>query len=515
MNRARILAGLVVALLGISVVTLLRGASEIFSKPYELMHGEGMTSLTANRVGQGLSLYPEVTSTQLITNPYTPVYMLLTGWLSSFFGESLLTGRVVALVCGLLICGVVFLLVRKLTGNPWASLISALLVTSLSVFRFLSVIYRMDTMGVVLSLVGIYMFIRYEGRGRLVFWSIPFFLLAFFTKQNFIAAPIAVGIYLLIKTWRIAFGYTWILVGSFFLLLVLGGLLTNGQMLVHAFLYMWYSLVEGGVWTWGLAHSQEILVSYYPLWISFLLYFGYVLVSKKKLLSLVNIYFVVVGLILIGLTGKGGSAFHYALETFSIGCVLIGILLAKVFESFSQDTRTLKEILLGVAVISLVLFQTLGWPLGKGYDYPKYMDETEESNWKVVDYVKDSGKPVLSYQYSVVTLAENGEANDLYDPALLIIGYLTEREHFGWDQSETVRRLETGYYGLVLLDFDLRSTYGPTPSPSDMVYLRYPRVTEEMAVAIRGNYDLVYVSGYMGSPFYPYQSFLFGYNGGQ
>lgn len=511
MTRNKFLVVLVGSILSINLVTLLIGAFKIFSKPYELMHGEGMTCWTANFIGQGMSLYPEVGSTQLVTNPHPPVYFLVTGGLSSVFGPSLLTGRIVSLLCGLLICGLVFLLVRKLTGNTWVGVISALLVTSLSVFRYLSILYRMDTMGLMFVLAGVYMFVKYEGKGKLIFWSIPFFLLAFFTKQNFITAPIVVCIYLLVKNWRMALKYTGILVGGLVGLLAIGGLLTGGQMLVHNFLYMWYSLVDRGVWTYGIAHSQEILVSYYPIWIAIGLYFGYK-IFKRESLSLVDIYFIVVALILVGLTGKGGSAFHYGLETFVVGSVLVGILLAKGFEVAGGRALILRSGLLG-AVLLLVVFQSLGFPMGEGYTCHEYMEDAGKSTQEVIKYIRESGKPVLTYLYSAVLLAETGEENDLYDPALLVIGDLVHRNSFGWDQSVVVHRLETGYYGIVMLDFDIKRAYGPAPGPGDYLYTNnwYPRVTNEMAWAIINNYDLVYVSGWMGSPLYPYQSYLFEY----
>jgi len=171
LSRGKFLTVLVGSILSINLVTFLIGAFKVFSKPYELMHGEGGTCWTANLLGQGLSLYPEVTPTQLLTNPYLPFYFLVTGGLSSIFGDSLLPGRIVSLICGLLICGLVFLLVRQLTGNTWAGLISALLVTSLSVFRFLSVLYRMDTMGVMFALAGMYLFVRYEGKVNILVYS--------------------------------------------------------------------------------------------------------------------------------------------------------------------------------------------------------------------------------------------------------------------------------------------------------------------------------------------------------
>jgi len=497
MSFIRLFGGLLIISLVGNLVVFLVGAFKILSKPYGLMHGEGYTWYLSRLVTSELSLYPEVTSTQLVTNPHTPLYMLITGSLLPI-SDSLLTGRIVTLVCGLLVCYLVFLIVRHWTKNSWIGLISSLLVTSLLVFKFLAVIYRMETMGVMFSLAGIYIFTKVEDRGPFKYLSILFFLLAFFTKQVYLVAPIAVCVYLVLGygNWKLAFRFGGVFLVSLFSLLAIAGLVTDGQLLLHNFLYMWYALVEEGTVSWGSTYVQ-VIESSLLLWIGIGLYFGY-RIFKKLPVNLIELYFLILVPVWILFAAKPGSAFHYGLETVVVGCILVGFLLWKVL-SFRTSRQTL---LVGLVVI-VILVQSIGFPWGSGYRFRGYLGPTDGIVNEVVDYVETVDGPILSYLYTNVMLAETSVNWDTYDPAILINADLAYKDRFGWDQSVLVDRLESGYYKLVMLEI-------PPPMFSSLLERR---MTKEMATAFKKNYVQVKATPKIGSRYYKYGIYLYSYKG--
>lgn len=516
MSKDKLLVGILGAFLGFGLVSFLIGTIGFISQPYGMIPGEGLYLFQANLVAEGGSLYNPVTSTQYMAVPYPPLYMLVCGWLSSIFGSSLLIGRLVSLVSGVGVVLGIYLITSRLTKSRVVGALAGMLLVSTYIFRFLSPLYRIDMLGMVFSILGIYLALRFENRGKLIYWTIPLFLLAFFTKQYYLAGPIAVCIYLLVKGhWRIgsSLKYGGFYLGLLAVCFLIGGLLTNWELIIHSFLYVgasnrmaWVNLV-GSFRQYALFHT--------PIILGVLGYFGYKLYKRKSLI-LVDSYFLVGLVAMIVATGHIGGTFHYGLEVTVIGCVMVGLLLNKGIQVFREGSPKLKPVLLGGGVFVLACLQILGFPLGQGLLTYQFLDTAEEANKEVILYLSDVDGRALSDRLSYTAEQVEGSPDwILYEPAMLFVGRLYEKEgSLGWDQTELVRRLETGYYELIVTPDPLREIWIPgteTLLSEEGIEMYRERLSVEVSSAMMDNYDLVLESDWMGTNFCPYKTYIFRY----
>ena len=516
MSRDRLLIGFLSAFLGFGFLSFLIGTAGVVGGSSEMIPGEGFQLFVAGLIAKGETLYQPITSTQFLLIPYPPIYTLITGWLAFLFGNSLLIGRMVSLVAGLVVILSICLITGRLTGSRIVGILAGMLVVSTYVFKYLGPLYRMDMLGMAFSLLGIYLAMRFEDRGRLIYWSVPLFLLAFFTKQYFIAGPVAVVVYLLIKNhWRIgsALKYGSLYFGSLVGCLLVGGLLTNWELLIHNFLYLgesnrmaWSSLIGG---------LRAFIFYHFPIVLGVLVYLGYKL-YKKRPLFLTDVYFLVGLVVMIIATGHIGGSFHYGLEIVVVGCTMIGLLIDKAIQIFREGSPDLKSVILSGGVFVLVCLQVLGFPLGQGFLGYQFLDTTDRENQKVVSYIGDVEGIILSDRLGSPMVQIKGSPEwTVYEPAMLFVGYLYEKEgRFGWDQSELVRRLETGYYELVVTPDPIMEIWVPgteTLLGGTEIEMYRERLSKEVSSALVDNYSLVFESDWMGTNLCPYKTYIFRY----
>ena len=87
-TRPQLLLIILCAFLGIGLVTFLWGAINVFSKPIELIWGEGHLWDLADKFSNREPLYRAVGADQYHTLPYPPVFPLITGCATWIFGRS-------------------------------------------------------------------------------------------------------------------------------------------------------------------------------------------------------------------------------------------------------------------------------------------------------------------------------------------------------------------------------------------------------------------------------------------
>lgn len=516
MTRDKLLVGMLGAILGISLVSFVMGISKVIGKPFELVFGESFLWYQADLVSRGGTLYQPLTSTQLQVLPHTPLFALTSGGLSSLFGSSITTGRVLALLCGIGICVLVVLLTKKFTGSWTIGILTGLLLVSSRVFRFLAPINRMDTMGMLLSLLGIYFFIKWENKGRWIYWTIPFFVLAFFTKQYFISAPLGVGIYLLTRrNWKASFSFGGFYLGTLGLGLILGGLLTNWELITQNFIYLGYS----SQMSWNLWVGQIRAGAFYHffLLIGLFGYFGYKLVKKSRL-EVLDIYCLVSLVVFLALVGKRGASYHYMLELVSVGCILVGVLLDRSLFLYRGKKVSMVQAFAGGLLIVILLLQPLGFPLGQGLRSYEYLETTEASYRDILDHIEESGSAVFcdDWVYPMLVEQEGIEVEwQPWDPAALYIGKLHQVEgRYGWDQSDVLQKLDTGYYRLVILEYDLEEIWSEGSGSSRWEWLFNERLSVEVGEKITDNYQLVHTTDWMGTAQQSWKTYLYEYEDG-
>lgn len=195
-------------------------------------------------------------------------------------------------------------------------------------FCFHPVIYwgdagRVDALGLAFALAGLYMVARAELRNGSYLWSLPFFYLAFFTKQSLVAAAAAVVIYLFVSGKRKqSFGFAALLGAGIGLGLAGLAAATGGNYLFFMTMerYTPFS-VEQLVATWGLSLLLYGSLIGLALWQApaFFKAGG----PKRLLLIWGGLAF------LVSLTvGKSGAADYYFFEVLAFLSVMAGLALA-------------------------------------------------------------------------------------------------------------------------------------------------------------------------------------------
>jgi len=173
------------------VLFVLCAANRLAQPLEELTYGESWLLDGARQVARGGGLYAPADRLPLMQIAYTPLYYLLVAGLQRVVGDSGYTlGRLVSLFATLTGTAALASSIRRLTGRWRYGLLAAgLFLTQNLTLLLWSSQHRVDPLALGLSLVGLAFFTYSRSTTAAVF-----FVLAFFTKQTFVVAPIAAAI---------------------------------------------------------------------------------------------------------------------------------------------------------------------------------------------------------------------------------------------------------------------------------------------------------------------------------
>ena len=165
--------------------------------PFELDYGEGIVWQQAMLI-PGSRMYGNIHDFPYIVFHYPPVYHLAVHAIASLGVDWLIAGRglsvVAAFATGTLVAALVFHAART-SKSRTASMVGAS-VAGLITFTYVPVVVcaslmRVDMLAVALSFLGVYCAIRSLDRPWLLYPAVVAFVLAVFTKQTAVAAPLA------------------------------------------------------------------------------------------------------------------------------------------------------------------------------------------------------------------------------------------------------------------------------------------------------------------------------------
>lgn len=201
------------ALAGFYLIELLYHGVLSAVYPYDLNYGEGYILNDALRLVRGEPIWTDITQFPMVRSAYPPLYLLITGLLSwpvpSFLGP-----RLVSLVAALAI-GAMLVWHARRAAEGWASILVAggLWVGSTFVYQW-GPLARVDMLGLGLSLAAVLVVERGDSQaGRTIgdpalhpsvnntalVMAALLCCLALFTKQTFLAAPLAITIFLAVR----------------------------------------------------------------------------------------------------------------------------------------------------------------------------------------------------------------------------------------------------------------------------------------------------------------------------
>ena len=164
--------------------------------PVQLDYEEGNILNAGLRIVGGLTPYPDPHGWPVVLNPYGPLSYLLVAALVKTFGVSFTAPRVVIVLCGVGVAGILFMLLRHFGCSRRTAVGFAALFLCISVIRYWIVLLRVDMIGLVLALAGLCVFFLWPNRWLL---ATALFVAALFVKYTFLAAPATCALLLITK----------------------------------------------------------------------------------------------------------------------------------------------------------------------------------------------------------------------------------------------------------------------------------------------------------------------------
>jgi hypothetical protein len=322
------------------------------------------------------ALYHPIQEYPYFVTPYPPVYHAVTWLAARVTGNIQVAGRLVCIFSALGMSLVFGLLVFQASPRriPARIRASGAALAALLCFRLDSLSSYMPGIGVdpsavFLSFLGVWLFVRFAPRAGWTHVAFTIFVLAVFTKETAVAAPMACLIASALIDAKKA-----IRLLAFYLTLALVILAylswqTRGEILRHLFVY---NAQQPFSITHLILGMQENLVRMLPLvalaCLAFLPFVHHVLFAKRhefvlwlragvrsspyrRALFVLGLELVTALLISVSY-GKVGGGYHYFLEWNLACCPLVGLLMVRAIDSWRPSSRYT----LGGAALFLLLF---------------------------------------------------------------------------------------------------------------------------------------------------------------
>jgi len=302
---------------------------------YPLDYGEGPLLNQALRVAEGEALYPsEIAAPPYLISNYPPIFLLINALLTLLFGPSLAPGRLISFISTLGAAGMIAMIIRHFSKRkdllPLLAGASAFLITPY-VLEW-SPLYRIDMLGLFLSLFGLVVLVWGPHKTRNIIIAAGLFIMAAYTRQSYgLATPLAGIVFTLTKDKRQAL--------RLFLIYVLGGLAIFGLLFWLTDGAFFFHIITANVnpfhWetVWNFAQDVQRKMPIILLLAGGYLVFGWRLTKTYALLSPYLLASALAALTI----GKVGSNINYLVEISAAFGLLIGIAFSRLNETLPLD----------------------------------------------------------------------------------------------------------------------------------------------------------------------------------
>jgi hypothetical protein len=411
-------------------------------------------------------MYGDITQFPYIVFHYTPLYHLVVRFITTFGIDPLIAGRGVALAATTVVAAIAGVIVSAAvqgSASTSARIVGAA-VAGLMVFTYRPIqewapLMRVDMLAISFSMAGVYLAIVAGRKTMISCLAVLLFVLAIYTKQTEIYAPIAAILTMLIVNVRSAikasaFGF---FIGAIaFIALQLS---TGGGFWRHIFMYnlhnpysfhqmlhmMWS--IKGDVL--GVLLGIVALVCLY--WseltaIPALDISGWIEAirgsRRLRVLTILFLWFLLASAQLI-LLGKSGAADNYSIEWMCIATMPVGMITSLVWDAAAiQENVVRSGGLLGLLLSLALAEHALHRPLVESpiVDSPKQI----ATRMHLVDLIRENPKPSLSTD--MVLLMRAGK------PVPIEPQIFTDLAKTGtWDQRPLLNLLQDRAFGLIIL----------------------------------------------------------------
>ncbi len=452
---------------------------KIFEIQYGVDFGEGYLANMSQEMVRGHNPYHSLDHPPWIVSSYPPLFPLINGLIMALLGPSLLPGRFIAAVSLIGILATSVLILRRLGIGATIAVLAAgiMLVFPWSV-QWAQVV-RVDTLGILLTLSGLYIWIRSDKPGDAVLAAV-FLSLAVLTKHSLLAAPLAILVHAFITKDRrriMLLALLPILIGGSYGII---NLLTGGGLFDHLFTY------TANAWfmkrfTSGLGEYFKVTWILQIIAISALLIPG-IAAGHRKILGW---YYLFTTLTLTAY-GFEGSDTNYFIEPLLATALLAGLALDHFTESPEMKISSFRGIP-SAQTIAYGLILTI-FILGRFINASDYKihrvtpDKLSNGQW-LMRMAADVGGDVLSEDASFPFLVGK---EVVFQPYIMSLLSRTGK----WDQDEFVSTIRDGKYSMIILRVDLTDPYNTERRGGVFEMAGFDRWTEEMEDAIIERYRL-------------------------
>jgi uncharacterized membrane protein YhaH (DUF805 family) len=365
--------------------------------PFSPDYGEGQVLALIQRMQLDGTFFGDLQHYPMVLSNYPPVFMLLNVPGYELFGPTLLQPRLISLLAALALAGLLFVLLRRRTGDAGMAGAFALVFFAPWFVQTWAATARIDLPAQMLSVAGLYAFDRLWERGG---WRgyVPFLLfgLAFYTRQTTLVAAAAVlGAMLLDPTRRRGFPRALAaFAGPVLAVLVAMTVATRGEAWRHLFPY-------AAAADYDLAHMARsyghFLVLSSPL---LLLVAAGLLRHPRALLRGPNLPFALfwaLSLAALSTIAKEGAGQNYFIEPFVATLLFAAIALGALVEAGDVGRRVWPAaVLVAAAAAGLVDYD------GKRLPQPIRAPQRARAFIELDALVKATEGPILSENLSVV-----------------------------------------------------------------------------------------------------------------
>jgi hypothetical protein len=344
-----IVIGILLAGCALGVIYTISLILRFATSPNQMDFGEGFSTYVAQLWATGQFNW-NPNEAPYMTLMYGTVFPTLMSPFIWLFGPDLRIGRAFSILATAIIAFLIYLIAKRYSKNKLIPFIAAGLPFTYFGFQEWIMQTRCDMTAICFEVIGLYLAIRFWHSGNKILWSVPFVLLAFFTKQIDVSVGLAIGVGLLIVDRKMFLKYFCLTAGGMALIILTGNLLTGGQ--------FWNELVTYNITTPFFNPSGNttpiLFTIIFPLTLGVLISFAYIIKGiQAKNINLPMIW-VLVAMIVNGFTLLRYAAFiNYAIESI----LAMGLVTALYFDTKIKN-RVLVSMVLGFQILMLIIFNS-------------------------------------------------------------------------------------------------------------------------------------------------------------
>lgn len=458
-----LLTGITLAIHIFSTAAYLDRSMALISLPSIIDYGEGPILYQIAALGGGETMYHPIAAPPYTVSNYPPAFHLTAWYMTALVNDPLIAGRLVSFLAGLGSSLLIFTLVygslgrdHSLGARAFGGALAALFFLNHCGITLWSVTARVDTLALMLGLLGMQLFVLSIRRRSLAYLFGLAFVLAVFTKQNMIAAAIgtfATAFILDRRQTYIAFAIS-VLAGLIALSVL--HITSDGQFFVHAFQYnlnefQWNR--RGRIVLQALADrpAELLLLLYGPVYLFMRNNTHGDRLNRPDIPLILFSSFMTASLLNVIASVKAGASFNYLLEFEAAGSLLLGVIAVRTttfLRARGLGPEYAKHRLLIIMGLFILSWQT-SLSASIKYEYPH--ENSVPAMRRVLELAATVNGPIISED--MVLLYKTGKP--LYYQPFIMTQLASEGQ---WNPAPLINSLRRGDVTMIILTSEIGST---------------------------------------------------------